>query len=163
MRVHLRLTEKDVDLCRWRRSLKRRMITYYVSQILFCEIRGEIAYLPTSFSVSASGEPCEVYMEFTDPQIVEYLSGFPEFKRNATLKRIIRKHLQLQKSQPKNYMVYQSEPEDLPFVKKAAPQKKVRTAPPVIKKPIQPEPRKEIVESDEDRAAILALIAMGGE
>ena len=163
MRVHLRLTEKDVDLCRWRRSVKRRMFTYYVSQILFCEMRGEIAYLPTSLSLSASGEPCEVYMEFTDPQIVDYLSGFPEFKRNATLKRIIRKHLQLQTGMPKNYIVYQSEPEAQAIVKKTTPTKTVRKAPPVIKEPVKPEPRKEIVESVEDRAAILALIAMGGE
>lgn len=39
MKVHLRLTEKDVDLCRWRHSVKKRMFTYYVSQILLSEMR----------------------------------------------------------------------------------------------------------------------------
>lgn len=157
MKVHLRLTEKDVDLCRWRHSVKSRMFTYYVSQILLSEMRGEIAYLPTALSVSARKEPCEVYMNFTDSQIVEYLQTFPEFRRNATLKKIIRKHLQSQSSQVEKKVVYQSK---MDTQTRPRVQKKIKLE---DEKPVQTVSKKEITESEEDRAAILALIAMGGE
>lgn len=157
MKVHLRLTEKDVDLCRWRHSVKKRMFTYYVSQILLSEMRGEIAYLPTALSVSARKEPCEVYMNFTDSQIVEYLQTFPEFRRNATLKKIIRRHLQSQSSQVEKKVVYQSK---MDTQTRPRVQKKIKLE---DEKPVQTVSKKEITESEEDRAAILALIAMGGE
>lgn len=161
MKVHLRLTEKDVDLCRWRHSVKKRMFTYYVSQILLSEMRGEIAYLPTALSVSARKEPCEVYMNFTDSHIVEYLQTFPEFRRNATLKKIIRKHLQSQSSQVEKKVVYQSKMDTQTSVEtRPRVQKKIKLE---DEKPVQTVSKKEIVESEEDRAAILALIAMGGE
>ncbi len=161
MKVHLRLTERDVDLCRWRHSVKKRMFTYYVSQILLSEMRGEIAYLPTALSVSARTEPCEVYMNFTDSQIVEYLQTFPEFRRNATLKKIIRKHLQSQSSQVEKKVVYQSKIDTQPRLetKPRAP-KRIELE---DEKPELIVPKKGITESEEDRAAILALIAMGGE
>lgn len=161
MKVHLRLTEKDVDLCRWRHSLKRGMITFYIAQILLSEIRGEIAYLPTAFRVSAKSDPCEVYMNFTDPQIIEYLSSFPAFRRNATLKRLIRKHLQAQSGRTEKAVLYQEEAE--PKIRKAPPSKEAQKNVHKPEKPVKEEPKREIVESEEDRAAILALIAMGGE
>ena len=65
MKVHLRLTEKDVDLCRWRHSIKHGMMTYYVGQILLAEAQGKIAYLPTAFDLSEKKDPCDVYMVFT--------------------------------------------------------------------------------------------------
>ncbi len=161
MKVHLRLTEKDVDLCRWRHSVKNRMITYYISQILLSEMRGEIAYIPTALRLSAKTEPCEVYMNFTDPQIVEFLLSFPAFRRNATLKRIIRKHLQAQTGQTVKSVVYQVTAETRP--KSVIPSKEDKKPIPKTEKPKNTEPKKEYVESEEDRAAILALIAMGGE
>lgn len=161
MKVHLRLSEKDVDLCRWRHSVKKRMITYYVGQIILSEMRGEISYIPTALSVSAKTEPCEVYMNFTDPQIVEYLSSFPPFRRNASLKRIIRKHLQAQSWRTDKAVVYQGVAET-----KARDVTRLKESKRITHKedkPISAEPKKEIIESEEDRAAILALIAMGGE
>lgn len=161
MKVHLRLSEKDVDLCRWRHAVKNRMITHYIRQILFSEIRGEIAYLPNAMSLSTKADPCEVYMNFTDPQIVEYLLSFPAYRRNATLKRLIRKHLQAQLRQSERPVVYQTTVEIKSEAGKShrSPQKE----PPKVLAPVRSEPKREIVESEEDRAAILALIALGGE
>ncbi len=161
MRVHLRLTEKDVDLCRWRHSVKKRMITYYVGQVLLSEMRGEIAYIPTALSLSANSQPCEVYMNFTDSLIVDYLSTFPPFKRNAMLKKIIRKHLQTQSKYSKKVFVYQGSEELKPNENQLLT--KSRKVLPKEEKPVRAVPKKEIVESEEDRAAILALIALGGE
>lgn len=161
MKVHLRLTERDVDLCRWRHSIKWGMMTYYVGQILIAETNGKIAYLPTALNLSAKTNPCDVYMIFTDKKIVEFLQSFPARKRNDHLKRIIRKHLKAQIGQQINELAYQE-----PEVEKKIPAPKPKnnkSVIPKVDKPIVNEPRKEIVESEEDRAAILALIAMGGE
>ena len=107
MKVHLRLTERDVDLCRWRHSIKWGMMTYYVGQILIAETNGKIAYLPTALNLSAKTDPCDVYMIFTDKKIVEFLQSFPARKRNDHLKRIIRKHLKAQTGQQINGLAYQ--------------------------------------------------------
>lgn len=161
MKVHLRLTERDVDLCRWRHSIKWGMMTFYVGQILIAEANGKIAYLPTALELSAKTDPCDVYMVFTDKKIVEYLQSFPTRKRNDILKRIIRKHLKAQTGQQVNDLAYQ-----VPEVEMKSPTAKPKKDKPVIpkaEKPTVSESRKEIIESEEDRAAILALIAMGGE
>ena len=161
MKVHLRLTERDVDLCRWRHSIKWGMMTFYVGQILISEANGKIAYLPTALNLSAKTDPCDVHMIFTDKKIVEYLQSFPARKRNYILKRIIRKHLKAQTGQQINDFAYQGQE-----VEKKSPAPKPKNNKPTMPKEDNPtvnEPRKEIVESEEDRAAILALIAMGGE
>lgn len=161
MKVHLRLTERDVDLCRWRHSIKWGMMTFYVGQILIAEANGKIAYLPTALNLSAKTDPCDVYMIFTDKKIVEYLQSFPARKRNDILKRIIRKHLKAQTGQQVNDFAYQGQE-----VEKKSPVPKPKNNKPAMPKEDKPtvsEPRKEIIESEEDRAAILALIAMGGE
>ena len=161
MKVHLRLTERDVDLCRWRYSVKWGMMTYYVGQILIAESNGRIAYLPTAFNLSAKADPCDVYMVFTDKQIVECLLSFPSRKRNDILKRIIRKHLKAQNGQQLNDFAFQGQEIEWksPFSKPRNNQPATSKA----EKSVVTAPRKEIVESEEDRAAILALIAMGGE
>lgn len=158
MRVHLRLTEKDTDLCKWRCSVKKRMITYYIGQILLSEKRGEIAYIPTALRMTANTEPCEVYMNFTNAEIVEYLSAFPLNKRNETLKRIICKHLQAQSRQMEKGVVYQDTTEVKPL--RVSLQKIPEKKRPTADKPANIEPKKEIHESEEDRAAVLALIEM---
>lgn len=161
MKVHLRLTEKDVDLCRWRHSVKKGLMTYYVGQIILSEARGEIAYLPTALNLSTRTDPCDVYMVFNDQRIIESLLKIPAFRRNATLKRVIRKHLRAQIGQPEKSVVYQIQHEKKRGT--TAMQKESKKTVLKADKPIVSEPRKEIVESEEDRAAILALIAMGGE
>ena len=87
MKVHLRLTERDVDLCRWRHSIKWGMMTYYIGQILIAEANGNIAYLPTALTLSGKTDPCDVYMVFTDKQIIDYLLTFPARRRNDIIKR----------------------------------------------------------------------------
>lgn len=161
MRVHLRLSEMDPDLCRWRHSVKKRMITYYIRQILLSEMRGEIAYIPTSWNVSATAKPCEVYMNFKDDEIETFLAAIPSYKRNGTIKRIIRKHLQAQVYRPDKAVVYQEEQSKQP--RGVSANRKTEKVPLNEPEQIPEKPIKEYVESEEDRAAILALIAMSGE
>ena len=92
-RLHLRLTEKDRDLCRWRHSVKNKMLTYYICQILTAEMRGEIAFLHGFKGMSANDEPCDIFMRVKDPDIIGFIAAMPENRQNATIKNIIRKHL----------------------------------------------------------------------
>lgn len=160
MRVHLRFSEKDVDLCRWRHSIKKRMFTYYVKQILLSEMRGEIAYVPNSLNVSADDSPCNIFMNIPEADVEEFICSIPEQKRNITIKRIIRKQLQAQECRLDRNVVYQGDIQVKEPVKRktSEPKKKqdVPEAPNVIS-------QSSYTESEEDRDAILALIAMSGE
>lgn len=159
MKVHLRLTEKDVDLCRWRHSIKHGMMTYYVGQILLAEAQGKIACLPSVSAYSEKKDPCDVYMVFTDSDIISLLLTFPVSRRNATLKKIIRKHLRLQSEQGNENVVYptKTQSKEKTVKNQPAPYKKVTAE----EKPVST--KRVITETEEERAAILALIAMSGE
>lgn len=161
MRVHLRFTEKDRDLCRWRHSIKRKMLTYYICQILRAEIAGKIAFIPEPDSFSSDTSSCDVFMKINDSEIENFIISIPEYKRNSKIKFIIRKHLHSQMNATDNvYQFKNNEPTDAPMNKptksKQLNQTPVENTPPKTK-------QKQYVESEEDRAAILALIAMGGE
>lgn len=162
MRVHLRFTEKDRDLCRWRRSVKPNMLSYYITQILLSEIREEVAYLPTAIKASADASPCDANLILKEDAVEAYISAIPRYKRNGTIKRIIRKHLQAQHLASEMVVVQSDNSGKLPA--QSAP-----AIPPVPKPAPKPKekkaevPKNDYVESEEDRAAILALIAMGGE
>lgn len=161
MRVHLRFTEKDRDLCRWRHSIKRNMLTYYICQILRAEIVGKIAFIPEPDSFSPDTSSCDVFMKINDPEIENFVISIPEYKRNSKIKFIIRKHLHSQMKATDN--VYQLESKvdvDLP---RGKPTESSQTKKEIIEEAPKEKVQKQIVESEEDRAAILALIAMGGE
>lgn len=162
MRVHLRFTEKDRDLCRWRRSVKPNMLSYYITQILLSEIRGEVAYLPVSIKTSADASPCDANLILKDEAVEAFISAIPRYKRNGTIKRIIRKHLQAQHLASEMVVVQSDNSGKLPT--QSAPVIEPVSKPAPKPKEKQTEiPKNDYVESEEDRAAILALIAMGGE
>lgn len=161
MRVHLRFSEKDRDLCRWRHSIKRKMLTYYICQVLRAEIAGKIAFIPEPDSFSSDTSSCDVFMKINDPEIERFVISIPEYKRNSKIKFIIRKHLHSQMSATENIYQFESkEPAGVPMNMPAKSRKPDQIA--IEKKPKEIN-QKQYVESEEDRAAILALIAMGGE
>lgn len=160
MRVHLRFTEKDVDLCRWSRSVKSGMLSYYISQIMLAEIDEKIAFIPNVMSVSANSDARDVTWRIYDEEIEQFLSHIPSYKRNGIIKGIIRKHLQAQGMLTASF----SAPTEIrrPKVKE---QNKVKKQPQKQSKPptMQTKPAEEFVQTDEERDAIMALIAMGSE
>lgn len=163
MYLHLRFTEKDMDLCRWRHSVKKQMLSHYVCQILMAELKKEIAYIPNALSHSADSSPCEFHVKIPTKELERYLFKFPLYKRNASVKSIIRKHLQAQDDSAKSFIItsetFKNERS------KSAPESKRRNL--CIDEVQQEQPKavlqNDFVESEEDRAAIMALIAMGGE
>lgn len=158
MRVHLRFTEKDTDLCRWRHSVKRNMLSYYLNQIMLAEINGKIAFIPNSASVSVDSSPCDVTWRINNNEIEEYLIQIPSYKRNGQIKEIIRKHLNAQGMLMTGFSV----PTE---TKPAKEQAKIKKQPrkQFIPPQVQAKQKEEFVQTDEERDAIMALIAMGGE
>ena len=144
MRVHLRFSEKDIDLCRWRHSLKKNVLTHYIRQILLSEIRGEIAYLPAATRLSTNSDSCNIFMILKEKDIEDYLLSIPQYKRNSTIKRIIRKHLQAQSGRvAKN--VFQEPLENHSKFMQSKPETKNETPKvEMYSKPRQVEPRKDV-------------------
>ena len=154
LRVHLRLNETDRDLCRWRHSIRCNMLTSYVSQILKAEACGEIAVLPVFDKISADDTPYDVYMLIDDTSI-------PVYRRNSKIKSIIRKHLHSQMTANGKVLFGFAEP-----AAKSRP--KANNEREVPKPSVYEEPKPQVNEeehgeTDEDREALLALIALGGE
>lgn len=162
MRVHLRFTEKDSDLCRWRHSVKRNMLSYYLNQIMLAEINGKIAFIPNSVGVSVDSSPCDVTWRINNYEIEEYLIQIPSYKRNGQIKEIIRRHLDAQGMLMTGFSVpAEAKPAKAKEQAKIKKQPRKQSNIPVL----QPEEKtkEEFVQTDEDRDAIMALIAMGSE
>lgn len=160
MRVHLRFTEKDTDLCRWRHSVKRNMLSYYLNQIMLAEINGKIAFIPNSASVSVDSNPCDVTWRINNNEIEEYLIQIPSYKRNGQIKEIIRKHLDAQGMLMTGFSVpTETKPAKAKEQTKIKKQPRKQFSPPQV----QAKQKEEFVQTDEERDAIMALIAMGGE
>ena len=159
MRVHLRFTEKDTDLCRWRHSVKRNMLSYYLNQIMLAEINGKIAFILNSASVSVDSSPCDVTWRINNDEIEDYLLQIPSYKRNGQIKEIIRKHLNAQGMLITGFSVPIETKQP-----KANEQRKIEKQPRKrFTPPAQEKTKEEFVQTDEERDAIMALIAMGGE
>ena len=161
MRVHLRFSEKDRDLCRWRHSIKRKMLTYYICQILRAEIAGNIAFIPEPDSLSQDISSCDVFMLINDPEIVNFIVSIPEYKRNSKIKFIIRKHLHSQMRATDN--IWQHECQAIAYVPREKNFVSSQSNETSVEKKTTENNQQKYTESEEDRAAILALIAMGGE
>jgi len=161
MRVHLRFSNKDDDLCRWRHSIKSNLLTEYIARILIAESKGKIAYIPNADKLSSKIRPCDISVYILDEDAVQYILSIPPRSRNGKIKAVIRKHLQSQR-----FAVKEMDPQVILLQKSESPVKQT---------PLSVEERKasetqtsankkpQYTETEEDRAAIQALIAMSGE
>ena len=163
MRVHLRLSRKDADLCRWKESVKYRLLNYWILQILYAEMNDECVRIPVDRKTSFKTSPCEITLRIPEGDVLEaYIKAIPQQQRNARIKGIIRKHLLAQEHpdridiQNKNYSISRNVD-----IKMTRPPKSQIPDSLSVKEslPVQ----KVYEESEEDRTAILALIAMSGE
>lgn len=164
MRLHLRFTEKDGDLCRWRYSLKTKMLSHYICQILIAEMKNETASLPEKINISNECRPCDIYVRISDEQLEEFILKMPPLKRTAYVKDIIRKHLKVRGvkvnnfSEPKKTVgKFKNKKESIPVEQQYADRHENETL------PDETETKKQMEVSEEDRNALMALIAMGGE
>ena len=96
----------------------------------------------------------------SDPdEIEDYLLQIPSYKRNGQIKEIIRKHLNAQGMLITGFSVPIETKQP-----KAKEQRKIEKQPRKrFTPPAQEKTKEEFVQTDEERDAIMALIAMGGE
>lgn len=97
MRVHLRFGKKDPDLCKWRNAIDRRLLSFYINCILSAEVQGKVAYIPHATMLSTDATPCELCLYTCSDEVDRYIKSLVPNKINATVKEIIRKHLNAQR------------------------------------------------------------------
>jgi len=160
MRLHLRFNNKDEDLCRWRHSIKGNLLTEYICRIVTAESKGQIAYIPNAQKSSSKQRACDITVYISDEDAVQYILSIPQQRRNRKIKAVIRKHLQSQDYASREAGKSTSSPERktqrITSTKDAnlnSTRFKNTTA---KKEPVHH-------ETEEDRAALMALIAMSGE
>lgn len=173
MRVHLRFTMRDPDLCRWHHSIDGRMVSFFINSILSAELQGKIAYLPQTVSLSSDASPCDISLRVDSESVREFLMGIPKNTRSRVVREIIRKHLRAQTEiKPKKTSPFSSDVLLVPEKKirvtvapaKKKPKPKVEKRPPkTIEKPEDKPVDKPKEETEEEREMRMALIAMAGE
>lgn len=137
-------------------------IRFYFSDsdtVELAEINGKIAFILNSASVSVDSSPCDVTWRINNDEIEDYLFQIPSYKRNGQIKEIIRKHLNAQGMLITGFSVPIETKQP-----KAKEQRKIEKQPRKrFTPPAQEKTKEEFVQTDEERDAIMALIAMGGE
>lgn len=92
--VHVYFGPKDGDLTYWRHSIPKNSFSFYVRTALAAERKKKIAYIPVPASRGSIEKPFEMKIFLTDKDAALMMESIPKFKRNAELKRILRKHLE---------------------------------------------------------------------
>ncbi len=169
MRVHMRFTKRDPDLCRWHHSIDGRMVSFFINSILSAELQGKVAYLPQTVSLSSDDSPCDISLRVDSEDVLRFLMSIPKNSRSKVVREIIRKHLRAQSEiKPKKTSPFSSGILVIPEKKigvTAEPPNRVqrpkteKKQPKPIEKPV--ETPKE--ETEEEREMRMALIAMAGE
>lgn len=92
--------ETDGDIIRWMKSLPPRTVNKTVNEIVVAESRGQIARIPYSFSSTNEVEPLRCRLIFRSKAALNFLSKIPKGEYKSTLVKIIRRHIQVNKTLP---------------------------------------------------------------
>ena len=88
------------DIIRWMKSLPPRTVNKTVNEIVFAESRGQIARIPYKISYTKEVEPLRCRLIFKSKAAINFLSKIPKGEYKATLVKIIRRHIQVNKTLP---------------------------------------------------------------
>ena len=99
--IHFVLSPEDGDLIGWLRSLPKRSFNKTVNQILVSESRGEIALLPCSFSSAKVAKEVQCRIVLRDEKAEKFVSSMPYGEVSGRLKEILRRHIQVNQTRPK--------------------------------------------------------------
>ena len=134
--IHVYFGTKDGDLIYWKHSIPKNSFSFFVRSALAAERKKKIAYIPVPASRGSIDKPFDVKIFLTDKDAALMIESFPKYKRNAELKRILRKHLEA------NYSGY--------FIKKQPDFVEVEQESIINKEVVSfEEPNKETVDDDE--------------
>lgn len=93
-------SETEGDIIRWMKSLPPRTVNKTVNEIVVAESRGQTARILYKISYTKEIEPLRCRLIFKSKTAINYLSKIPKGEYKATLVKIIRRHIQVNKTLP---------------------------------------------------------------
>lgn len=92
--------ETEDDIIRWMKSLPTRTVNKTVNEIVVAESRGLIARIPYKISYTNELEPLRCRIIFRSKAALNFLAKIPKGEYKATLVKILRRHIQVNKTLP---------------------------------------------------------------
>lgn len=86
------------DVIRWMKSLPPRTVNKTVNEIVVAESRGQTARIPYKISYTKEVEPLRCRLIFRNKAAFHFLSKIPKGEYKATLVKIIRRHIQVNRT-----------------------------------------------------------------
>lgn len=93
MKFHFVIGSKDADIAYWMAHLTKGCFSHYVTAILNAEVKKKIAVLPVPDEPGLLEHTQHATIYFTSKQIEELLARAKRGKKGNYVKKIIRKHL----------------------------------------------------------------------
>ena len=92
--------ETEDDIIRWMKSLPIRTVNKPVNEIVVAESRDQTARIPYEISYTKEVEPLRCRLIFRSKAALNFLSKIPNGEYKLTLVKIIRRHIQKNKTLP---------------------------------------------------------------
>ena len=92
--------ETEDDIIRWMKSLPPRTVNKTVNEIVVAESRDQTARIPYKISYTKEVEPLRCRLIFRSKAVLNFLSKIPKGEYKSTLVKIIRRHIQVNKTLP---------------------------------------------------------------
>ena len=99
--IHFVLSPEEGDLIGWLQSLPKRSFNKTVNQILVSESHGAIALLPCTFSSAEVTKEVQCRIVLRDEKAEKFVSSMPYGEVSGRLKEILRRHIQVNQTRPK--------------------------------------------------------------
>lgn len=90
----------EADVIRWMKSLPPRTVNKTVNEIVVAESRDQTTRIPYKISYTKEVEPLRCRLIFRSKAALNFLSKIPKGEYKATLVKIIRRHIQVNKTLP---------------------------------------------------------------
>lgn len=98
--IRFELQKEDADLIGWKNSLPAGSFSETVNKILVIEIQGRIARIPCGFSsAEVTGDVNSGFYVY-DQNVLAFLGGIKKGERTNELKKILRKHIDVNRRNP---------------------------------------------------------------
>ena len=105
--IHFVLSPEDGDLIGWLQSLPKRSFNKTVNRILVSESCGEVALLPCTFSSAEVTKEVQCRIVLRDEKAEKFVSSMPYGEVSGRLKEILRWHIKVNQTKPKEVDVRQ--------------------------------------------------------
>ena len=92
--------ETEDDIIRWMKSLPPRTVNKTVNEIVVAESRDQTTRIPYKISYTKEVEPLRCRLIFRSKAELNFLSKVPKGEYKSTLVKIIRRHIQVNKTLP---------------------------------------------------------------